>query len=93
MTDERKFPLLRSYRQRTASPQRQYIPWAMLAPHEDQAQQNHGQSLERLAERGGLAPEEACDVLLGRHWGTTPEKGADAMLESLVIAYVARENP
>jgi hypothetical protein len=32
----------------------------MLTPHEDQAQRNHGQSLERLAERGGLG---VCEML------------------------------
>ena len=30
------------------------IPWSVIAPHEAQCQKNHGQSLERLAERGGL---------------------------------------
>lgn len=35
------------------------IPWAMIAPHEGRALRNHGgQSLERLAERGGLDPIE-----------------------------------
>ena len=30
-------------------------PWALLEPHEAQARANHGgQSLKRLAERGGL---------------------------------------
>lgn len=35
------------------------IPWSMIEPCEKQAQLNHDQSLERLAERGGLAPCEA----------------------------------
>lgn len=46
------------------------IPWAMIAPHEQQAQSNHGQSLDRLAERGGLAASEAIDILEGRRWGS-----------------------
>jgi hypothetical protein len=45
------------------------IPFAMLVPHEAQALRNHGQSLERLAERGGLAHSEAIAILEGRAWG------------------------
>ena len=45
------------------------IPWAMIAPHEAQAQSNHGQSLERLAQRGGLAASEAIDIIEGRRRG------------------------
>ncbi len=46
------------------------IPWEMIAPHERQARANHGQSLERLAERGGLAACEALDIIEGRRWGS-----------------------
>lgn len=47
------------------------IPFAMIAPHEAQAQRNHGgQSLERLAQRGGLCAAEALDILEGRRWGS-----------------------
>ena len=42
------------------------IPWAMIAPHDAQAQRNHSQTLKRLAERGGLSAEEACAVLEDR---------------------------
>jgi len=34
------------------------VPWAFVEAFRQQAEQNHGQTLERLAERGGLAPEE-----------------------------------
>lgn len=47
------------------------IPWAMVAPHEVQARSNHGQSLARLAERGGLCAAEALDILEGRRWGSS----------------------
>lgn len=30
-----------------------YIPYNIIAPHEAQAIRNHGQTLQRLAERGG----------------------------------------
>ncbi len=39
------------------------VPWDIIAPHERQAQLNHGQSLERLAERGGLSPREFVAVM------------------------------
>ncbi len=48
------------------------IPWWIIAPHEKQALRNHGgQTLERLAERGGLGPSEALAVLEDREfpWG------------------------
>ena len=41
------------------------IPWAMIAPHEAQVQLNHDQSLERLAERGGLSACEALCAMKG----------------------------
>ena len=34
------------------------IPWSLVERWRTQAERNHGQTLERLAERGGLAPEE-----------------------------------
>lgn len=46
------------------------IPWDFIAPHEAQAQNNHGQSLERLASRGGLGASEAIDIILGNRWNT-----------------------
>lgn len=47
------------------------IPFAMLVPHEQQAMKNHGQTLERLAQRGGLGVSEAIDILEGRRWGSS----------------------
>lgn len=44
------------------------IPWDMITPHEDQAQRNHSQTLKRLAERGGLCPEEMLAVLEDRDY-------------------------
>lgn len=53
---ERQFPLLRLFSLGTLTS----MPWAMLAPHEAQALHNHDQTLERLAQRGGLS---ACEVI------------------------------
>ncbi len=41
------------------------VPWEVMAPHAHQAQRNHSQTLERLAERGGLGCSEAWAVIQG----------------------------
>ena len=41
------------------------VPWEVMAPHASQCQRNHSQSLERLAERGGLEGSEAWAVVNG----------------------------
>jgi len=47
------------------------MPFAMLVPHQAQALSNHDQTLERLAQRGGLGVSEAIDILEGNRWGTS----------------------
>ena len=42
------------------------LSWSIIGPHERQAQINHDQTLQRLAERGGLSPAEALAVLENR---------------------------
>lgn len=54
------------------------VPWEMLAPHEAQAQRNHSQSLQRLAERGGLSAGECLAVLEGKGWHNIEHDGARA---------------
>lgn len=44
------------------------MPMAML--NDAQAMKNHGQSLKRLAERGGLSSSEALAIMDGRRWGS-----------------------
>jgi hypothetical protein len=54
------------------------IPWWVIAPHEAQARINHGgQTLERLADRGGLSPTEALAVLEDRTFPRTFDAKAD----------------
>lgn len=48
------------------------------ALNEQWAQNNHGQSLARLAERGGLGADEALAILKRRRW-TPPIPGSDAL--------------
>lgn len=63
------------------------IPWAMLTPHEAQAQRNHSQTLQRLAERGGLAPCEAVAILEDRPWRQMKLQQAYADLAAHVAAF------
>jgi hypothetical protein len=70
------------------------IPWDMIAPHAKQADKNHYQTLERLAERGGLTAEEAVAVLrshsaMDRNW---VRGGANEALAEMVIEYVQRRS-
>lgn len=67
------FPVLRYYGKDTPADCPTSIPWAMLSPHEAQAMKNHsGQTLARLAERGGMSAGEIMSVLEDRdlNWGT-----------------------
>jgi hypothetical protein len=65
------------------------IPWALIAPHEKQAQRNHYQTLERLAERGGLSAREALAVIEDRPFGDCLEdEEAELMLASLAQPHV-----
>lgn len=41
------------------------IPWSVIAPFEKQAQRQHSQTLERLAQRGGLSVCEVISILEG----------------------------
>jgi len=61
------------------------IPWRIIAPHEAQAETNHDQSLERLAQRGGLSPAEAHFVLADRKWprGMSDEDWCQAEIAAL----------
>lgn len=60
------------------------IPWGLIEPHREQAKANHGQSLERLNERGGLSPVELYYVLQDKNWSPkqyfTDEPGAVTFL-------------
>lgn len=63
------------------------IPWALLAPHEKQAQANHSQTLTRLAERGGLSPCEALAVLDDRPYSRMPITQSCAELAKRIVAW------
>jgi hypothetical protein len=64
MTKERMFPILLSAEQKKEFPNcPKEISWNLIASHEVQARRNHFQTLEELAERGGLSPAELMCVI------------------------------
>lgn len=70
MTSVRQFPVIapRDNRGRVLGACPESVPWSMVEPHRAQALANHSQTLERLAERGGLAPSELHAVVHDRPW-------------------------
>lgn len=66
MTDEKQFPVLMPMTMEkpyASAGIPAFVPWHLVAPHEARAQRNHGQTLTRLAERGGLSPGELVSLL------------------------------
>lgn len=61
-----------------------YIAWDIIQGHEEQAKRNHGQSLERLAKRGGLGPDELVAVLEDRAWHSMNPEEAKTRLNEIV---------
>lgn len=90
-----RFPVITTCAERRREPEcPASVPWAMLAPHESQAVKNHGgQSLARLAERGGLSPREMLNVLEGRNWkpGDRDDSGTIAELVRRVAEWEAAQ--
>ncbi len=65
---ERRFPIIKG-----AS-----VPWSAMAPFERQAKENHGgQSLEKLASRGGLGRVEAWAVVNSICYYDVPKNAAE----------------
>ncbi len=65
-----RFPILPLYDKlgRKLHPYPASVPWALVEPHREQALRNHYQTLERLAERGGLSADELHAVVHDRAW-------------------------
>lgn len=57
----RQFPVLTGGDNYPGAPG--WVPWDLLAGHEAMALSNHGQTLERLADRGGLSPDEMLSII------------------------------
>jgi len=89
---DREFPVLLSDSERQRHPDwPRAVPWSLLQPHERQADRNHGQTLKRLAERGGLSPAEMVAVLEDRRWQRMDPEAAVARLNELVRQHAGWE--
>lgn len=81
---EQRFPVLSDHVERKAHPSwPRSVPWSFLAPHEERAKQNHDQSLERLAARGGLGLDEMAAIVEDRKWRRMTEDEVAAFLLTL----------
>ena len=60
------------------------IPWVVIEPCERQAKINHGQSLQRLAQRGGLGCDEALCILTGQSFRMSCDPDAERKLREIV---------
>ena len=67
--------------------ERDYIPYAVIKDYEEQAFKNHGQSLQRLAERGGLSYDEALAVLEDRSWSRVEQSEAKHKVYVIIQAF------
>jgi len=73
------------------------IPWSVISPFDKQCQKQHSrQTLERLAERGGLSMCEALSVLEGggdydKYWDAHPELRSDVTAQVLRLQALVKE--
>lgn len=65
-------------------PKLEPLPWSIIEPHREQALRNHGQTIERLRERGGLGPCEAVAILENRRWRRMDQAEAIEQLAEIV---------
>jgi hypothetical protein len=80
-----EMPIILSKEDKKASPNSpRFIPMFLL--NEEQAQTNHMQTLQRLAERGGISPDEAIAIMDRRKWKPIPTKAALEMLDRRISA-------
>lgn len=82
----RRFPVLTCHADRARRPEwPQSVPWSFLAPHEEHAKRNHDQSLERLADRGGLDLSEMAAIVEERKWRKMTDAEIDAFLTTISL--------
>jgi hypothetical protein len=65
------------------------IRWSAIAGHERQAMNNHQQTLEQLASRGGLSVDEAVAIIEDRPWRSMRQQEAEDRLFELIDPDVA----
>lgn len=89
-TDEadRVFPILYATQKKRQMPRHwpASVPWALVERCRERAWNNHSQTIERLAERGGLCPQEMCAVLADRPWHVKSSMNTVAAVEEILAA-------
>ncbi len=61
------------------------VPWKLIEPHAAQASKNHGgQTLQRLAERGGLSIHEMYAVLTDRDFHQVSALDTVAVMDEIL---------
>jgi hypothetical protein len=74
------FPILRSRKDSDSLPR--HVPWAFVEPGRERAKQNHDQTLEQLARRGGLCAGELRCALEDRKLFDAPWTEERAQLDA-----------
>ena len=94
----KRFPILLQYygdeKQKLMGVLKDYpksVPWEMVEAHRKQIESNHSQSLEQLAERGGLSPGEMLAAFLDTNVFQLQLSEAE-MLSSFRDTYLKEEN-
>lgn len=89
---ERRFPILHNRNHFPDAPG--FIPWSIIEQHEACAQRNHSQSLNRLAQRGGLDPTEALAVMTNQNvFDLLKQKLPDDEVVAKLKDAIARQSP
>jgi hypothetical protein len=69
------------------------VPWGVMLPHDRQCQSNHGgQTLQRLAERGGLGASEAWCVVNAIAWWDGEKRWGHDEMKRLWHAFAEKAN-
>ncbi len=68
---------------------KEHIPYDIIKPHEEQALRNHYQTLDRLAERGGLSWAEVYAVLTDSKFPSREEYISEEFYEEKVKEIVS----
>lgn len=94
MSAGRRFPVLSASRREVPEAPSD-VPWALLAPYEENADHAHGQSLERLAARGGLGVSEMVAIIdgVGLRGMLRPDREMLPRLLELIAQHEQRGEP
>lgn len=69
-----------------------HLPMRLFKPHEDQALRNHEQNLDKLAQRGGLSPQEAVAILTDQPWRSVYKMTLTEAMNKLACIYAAESS-